>query len=508
MTIEKIEQFRQWAKTQGKTDAEINAFINSKLKTDSETPFAPRIAETQVVEEPKKDGAVKGFFKGVAKGVGSTVANVSSTGQRVLDKISKPIAEKVSGKESPNLPTAIETFGEDLKPKTNAEKAGFVTEQVAEFFIPGAAAPKAATKVSKIGNIAARTGREVINAGVVTSAQGGSVKDVVTSAGITAAVPIVGKVADIVTKPARKVLAERIAPGLLNKYILRPVARDFHFGKDPGLGVAKEGLTANTREGLLKAVVNKKKVIGQEIDTLLTRPGVATKKIDVTPALRELDDDIAKAAESGEELLYNRLVKIREGITGKFQMVEGRAVKVADRSLIMSPLDAAKLKRRIGNTTKWTGQAFDNEANQARVNVYRAINSLIDDAAPGSKALNSRYANLLTAEKALDNTINVAKRQYPFGLINAGLGATAAGASMVSGDSAPEAIAKGLLFATGAKAIQSTAVQSRLAKALAKLSPQERESISRVLPTLRNILLGANSASEDQDSDTEMPEQP
>lgn len=427
-------------------------------------------------------GATSEYGKGVLKGAGSTVSNLATLGQKGL--------EGITGKKI--IPTTNEVFGEKLKPTNTAQKVGFGVEQAAEFFVPG----MAGVKTAKGAGVLARAGTSALESGLVTAAQGGNVKQAATNAAIGGGIPLIGKAVDIATKPVKKLLSEKIAPALLNKYILRPVAKDFHFGKDPGLGVAKEGLKANTREGLLKQITAKKKQIGDEIDKILTAPEIAKKKIDITPAIATIDESIQKAAESGEEVLYSRLVKIREGITSKFKIIDGKAVKVADREVVLAPKQVAQLKREIGKLSKWTGQAFDAEANQARVKIYRALNDLVDASAPGSKVLNARYANLLTAEKSLDNTINVAKRQSPVGLVNAGLGTAYAGYSALSGDSTPEAIAKGLLFTTAVKTSQSTAMVSRLSKQLAKFSPEERTVIAKSVPLLRNLIFGSKSAKE------------
>lgn len=480
MTPQQIEQFRIKAKQElGFTDAQVDGYLRAK----GITPVS--VNRTQ----PKSDFKVSDVGKGFLKGAQSTVSNVGSFGQKAL--------EGITGVKS-QTPTLNQTIGDKLKPTNTAQSIGFGAEKIGEFFVPGGVGLKA----TKGASLAARAGTEALGTGLVASAQGSKPKDIATIAGISAAIPIVGTLASIITTPAKKILAERISPALLNKYILRPVAKDFHFGKDPGLGVAKEGLKANTREGLLKEISTRKKLLGSQIDTTLQDASIATKKIDVGSALKGLDKKIAKAAEEGEEALYSRLSKIREGITGKFKIIDGKAVKIADRPLQLTPLEAAQLKRRIGGSSKWTGQAFDQEVNQARVEVYRALNEMIDKVAPGSKALNARYANMLTAEKALENTINVAQRQYPFGLINAGIGATGAGASFLTGDSAPEAIAKGLVIATGAKALQSTAVQSRLAAKLAQMGPEQRSLIAQAIPLLRNILLGI-SQTETEEPDTQ-----
>lgn len=467
-------------------------FVPDDTSTKPTSGFVPDRNNIFPKEEPAK--IKESFFKklgdfgvGLAKGVGST----GSMGAKILGKITDPITKT----DSQNI---------DYKPLTtptnNAQKAGFITEQIGEFFIPGAAATKVgkvAKVLPKVSKLGATVLKEAASTGGVTLAQTGDIKTAVANAGISSAIPLVGRAKDILTRPVKKVLSERISPALLNKYVLKPGANAFQFGKDPGLGVAKEGLKANTREGLLTEIKLKKDEIGKQIDKVLT--GAQGKKISLTPALKELDNQIMKASENGEELLYKRLTGIRDGLTSKFKIIEGKAVKVGDKPTEVSPYQAALIKREIGSAAKWTGQAFDNEANQARVKVYRIINDLIENAAPGSRPLNARYANMLTAEKALDHTIDVVKKQYPIGLINSGVGVATGTSALISGDSGPEAIAKGLATSLGLKGIQSTAIQTRLASSLSKLSNEERSALSKVVPILRNIIFGVNSSDQQND---------
>ena len=70
---------------------------------------------------------------------------------------------------------------------------------------------------------------------------------------------------------------------------------------------------------------------------------------------------------------------------------------------------------------------------------------------------------------------------------------------MASGDQPLEAVAKGAAGAATLKIAGSVAVKTRVAKALTKLSPQEKEALFGLAPALRNIVLGLREKGEDND---------
>lgn len=448
---------------------------------------------------------------GALKGVGSTVSGLESLGEKLLTRPIDRAVSAITGKPSV-LPTTGPTTGEQaqqqlLQPTTTGQKIGKGAEQVAELFTPtglesagGNLAAKLAPEAPKLAQGALKVAGKALGGaaefGGKTAIQTGGDVQKTKEAAITGglAAPI-AEAAGAVARPVQKFLGERLPPKIINS-ILKPVSKEFAFGRNPGLGVVQEGLTANTREGLLKQISDKKKEIGAQIDAQLNLPLNARKKIDVAPLLKPLDDAMAEAVKSGEQALYTRLQAVRDGLTREFQAVEGKLVPTGEKKLVMTPAEARQLKTEIGGAAKWTGQAFDNEVNQARVKVYRAINDAIDAAVPGTKTLNSRYANLLSAEKSLDKTITTAQRQNLTGLKGFGLGAGLFGEEKLRGKSTPEAFVTGLLGLLGEKVSGSTAVKSRIAQSLSKLAPEEITLIEKIIPLLAKIKTGMGNLSQ------------
>src|SRR5690606_13692197 len=135
----------------------------------------------------------------------------------------------------------------------------------------------------------------------------------------------------------------------------------------------------------------------------------------------------------------------------EFSVVEGKLVSGGDKNLVMTPKQADLLKQQIGNDTKWTGQAFDNDINKVRRDLYSLINDAVDEAVgplgevgTRIKELNQRYANMLSAEKALENRIAVEVRNNMISLQDTGVGTGIGIATVATGAGAPAAILNSL----------------------------------------------------------------
>ncbi len=203
--------------------------------------------------------------------------------------------------------------------------------------------------------------------------------------------------------PARSL--ERFGPGIsraFNNAVVRPAARDFQFGKNPSLGVAEEGIVGASRESVLAKVTAQKQAIGQQIGDILTNS--PDKDINIPSTVGDtIDAEIAKAVSQGDQGYVNQLQDIRQRWTSTFaQDAQGNVVPTAKLTDV-NPTVANQLKQRIGDDTNWNPMTnpYADQLNRLQVRVYRNLNSAIEDAAPGTRALNSRYANLLTAEKGL-----------------------------------------------------------------------------------------------------------
>lgn len=390
------------------------------------------------------------------------------------------------------------------------QQLGKNIEQVAEFFIPASFAgkykiaikaahiPESLKALSLIGIGAAE--------GVVpTAIQGGTGKQIKTAAIISGAIPAAGlAVESNFGQKITKYLSEKIPSRFMNS-LIKPREKDFNFGKNPGLAISREGITANTRGSLLGKIAQKKQEIGQQIENALTKE--SGKSLDLAPIInKEIIAAKQSALRSGDRALYNRLQDIEEGLTKEFaeQATEtGMTIApVGAKNLVVSPLDAQKIKIQVGKDTRWTGQLFDNDVNKVRVKIYQAIDKALDGAVQGIDDLNQRYGNILTAEKALERTDKNINRLVALGLRTSITGATVAGAGLASGKSGLESAITGLATTAGLEGIRSTAVISRLSKFLTALPQAEQSALIKAIPALRNIILGSVEKGENKPNDS------
>lgn len=450
---------------------------------------------------------------GLGKGVLSTAKNLGTLGQEVAQQTAGRAVEAITGVPKEELGTPLYEKGtpesqkanEFLAPETTGQSVGFGLEKIAEFFSPAGVVSKAKAAITAthapyllrlLGNVVAETAGTT----AVGVAQGQSAEELKGIAGVTAgfeAVPgIIGAVAKSpVGQPIVKYLSEKIPSKLVNS-IIKPDNKAFDFGRNPGLAVAEEGIIANTRGGLLTKIGEQKSIVGKEIEQAISAPEIAAKQIDATKAILEpLKSAKQKALQSGETGLYNRLNDLESGFTRLFIEGQGGA-EVAGTKLLtgLNPKQIQELKINVGQSTRWTGQAFDNDVNQVRVAIYRNLDNMLDESVPGIAQLNSRYANLLTAEKNLERTDKNMQRLVISGLRTTGLGGVGFGASIVGGDPLSEAALKGVATGVGFEALGSPAVKTRLATQFAKLGNDTQSSILKALPFLRNILLGSAEA--------------
>jgi hypothetical protein len=393
---------------------------------------------------------------GALKGAASTVTG----GQEIVQKGTSSLLGFLGAKKAAsNLSQTGEQLGEfrekSLTPTTGAQKTGFALEQIAEFLAPGAVAAKALKggKVLKgIKGLAQASAAEAGTFGGVTALQEGEVgKDAVFSAVIGALFPVAGAAA----KPVREALTQKLPSRLMNS-LIKPASKEFRFGKDPGGSVAKEGISATTLDGLFKKITKKKNEIGKQISEKAASGGALTdagKMID--DFLRENDKRIKESLldEAGEK---------------RFQRVLERLMSEDISSLSGAGLH--DLQKRLGNMTQWTGQPFEKEANKLLAALYRKLGVRLETVSPGTKALQRRFANLLSAEKAAENRAAKASAfNALFSLSPQLLGSSVGISTFVSSGDVKDGALAGLATALLTKGVGSTVAKSNIAKLLAQI---------------------------------------
>lgn len=297
--------------------------------------------------------------------------------------------------------------------------------------------------------------------------------------------PLIGKVTESFKAPA---LASRVVNS-----IVKPLAKDFQFGKNPGLALAKNGIVGDSFEQLAENTMLKRKEIGEKIGQALSSGKAAMEKLDLFPALKALDTEVEKAASSGNQALFTRLNTLRQRITNEFGVgADGKLTPMAERNLSnLAPQQANEIKQLIGEMVEWTEKKTEDDvANKALHSVYRSIKQQIEDKVPGIKQLNEDWGNLMTAENAIRYRDKIAQRANLISLPGIGLssGAAIATAILSGGAAIPSILAAASGVALD-KALKSPRVMTRVAAWLAKLPATEKERMIREYPVLRNVLI-------------------
>ncbi len=435
--------------------------------------------------------------EGVGKGAISTMLGLTKLTGRI------PGVGKYIG-----VPGSTTLEDLDLAPTNTAQKIGMGAEQVGEFFIPagvvskGAKAVEGMTAASKLPalaktvlNVGARAGLEAGAAGAVTAAQtGGDAEATRNAALIAGAIPVAGKIIEPAANAAKAFIAEKL-PGRLIESLIKPSKSQMRFGRTPGQEVAVQGLKANSLEGLEKEISQRKNQLGSLIDKSLGQAANSAKRVDVAPAINGPIDEAINLARttSGNRSVVSGLEDMREALLNNRFDASGNV-----KSVRLSPLDARKLKTDIGDVTRWTEDPIEGTLNEVRQKIYRNLNELIDNAVPGTKEMNAHYANLLTAEKAINARIDAVNKLNIVGLTAKATGVATAVATFIStGDvskSAAAGFGAGLTTGGLAKLLGSTPALSRAAVQFASLSPAEKTAAAKAVPLLRNIYLGTSTS--------------
>lgn len=428
--------------------------------------------------------SIGNFGLGIGKGALSTLQGASTLGQKILGKGATLLGSQP--REITKLPERL------TAPEGTAQKLGFGAEQIGEFAVPFAKIGKVEKGLGLAEKgIKALTGRTAIEAGVgggITALQtGGDIKATQDSAIISAAFPLLGKSAQI----AKGFLPEGKAAGarVINS-LIKPLSKDFSYGKNPGRAVAEEGITGRTLDELITNITTRKNEIGAKIGDIISN---IKGKIDLSNLVLPIDQALvtAKKTPSTNAALITRL----EGVKNDLLLAGGGYKKIAK----LEPKKAFDLKQTVSGITKFTGNPSDDKSvNVALKRVYGNIKEKINSAAKSSGRpeiipLNEKFADLSSAEIAGVNRDKIVQRQNLISIIpHASVIGGAAGlvGGILSGS--PALIGAGLVGLGEPviqKAFESPRVKTAFAKWLAKSNAKEIQKVSKVSPFLKGLIL-------------------
>lgn len=319
----------------------------------------------------------------------------------------------------------------------------------------------------------------------------------VTSA-ISAAIPVVGKATSMIGSKVMDFASEG-APARIINSLIKPLGKDFLYGKNPGQAIAEAGITAKNLEELGQKVQQEREAVGTAISTTGRYLGKNAGKMDLSATLSPLDDALENAARNNDSGVFKRLQEVKKALSEKLGVSQESAGPIissqGSKNLSAANFDdALKLKQQIGELTRWTGNmAEDKPVNSALKKAYGAVkesmNGVADKASPelgaAMRKLNEQYGSLTSAGNAIRYRDIVNQRQNLTPIITKMGAVGGVIASVLSGNIVPAAA--GLAGMAAEAGMSSAAFKTRLAAGLAKLAPEEKEALTRAAPFLNRI---------------------
>lgn len=358
---------------------------------------------------------------GAAKGLGSTVFGL---GKIVHDYT--PVG-RISDAIQPG---AFNQKPPELVPTNTPQKIGHAIEQIGEFFVPVGAA-------GKVGKAA-----EVGKAALLTRAQGGTGADVGVSAGLTAAIPVVGSVAQKAagalrrgaeksvvqalgpTKEAMKATAQQIAPEMIERGVKG----------SRGQMLAQADKAVQSVGAKIGAALDDAEKAGTTIPGLIIRGDI------------QLSRDALKVRNAAGELIP---IAGTEGVIARLDKMDDFVAQLGDD---ISVKQAAAIKRtwdRIVSKAglygpKATATATDAEKAWAIREGAGAFRTLLNSASPTLADLNREY----TFWKGLKTVLTETEKRtqaHGGGLVSGITGAAGLTAGFASGQSMSDRVQNAVL---------------------------------------------------------------
>jgi hypothetical protein len=327
-------------------------------------------------------------------------------------------------------------------PESTSGKVGGIVGTVAPYFTTGGIAKGGAGLLAKIfpslagkgAQLGARMALEGAGTGAVSAAQGSSPQGTAINTAIGTASPVIGKGIEKVVKT--------LPPAIVNN-ALRPLLKQYRFGRNPGRGIVEEGIVAPSMNRLAEKTSEAMQRTGGQIgNTIRAAGGAGSAVTDINQYLNVVDDAIDRAVVGGEanQPLVDQLQQFRRLLTNEqlLNPLTGKVEAAASRQPLTNE-QLWNLTKTIGENTSWLGEKFEKPLNLAKVGTRGQLRSQLEANIPAIEPLSERYSDLLEAVKSAERraTGNPNVRMTE-------LAAGAAGEALTHGAGFPAALTLGL----------------------------------------------------------------
>ena len=287
------------------------------------------------------------------------------------------------------------------------------------------------------------------------------------------------KSTSIIASKINSIIPNRTAvAGQLVNSLIKPLQKDFSYGKNPGLEVAKEGIVGNSLDDLGKAISKRTDSLAMEIKSTVSKVNTPIDTSDI------LNNTLDKAIKDAKEF-----PTVNKSLIARLQGYKDDLAPYFGKEL--TPSEASIIKTKVGRMRTWTEKVSeDNIINGAIGKIYGELKTRINKVVPGVAQLNEKEANLISAEEAVRHRNNIIRRSNLIGFSTqtAGLGTGLITAILTGGKTVPTIVA-GALAGGINELFKNPYFVTRFSKALAKQSPKAVSNIMKKIPELRPVLI-------------------
>lgn len=439
--------------------------------------------------------ATEKTFLQKAAGVTDAIFGGGKVGEAIGTEIAKARATPEERQFIDEGPSNKEVIGSALQAASLFIPVG----RVAKGITTGAKAlglTKGVSAIGKVGSGALAGESFDIASNLQQNKEGADILTPGAGAGIGAAIPGLGVAKNVAVR-----FGEAQAPRIINS-LIKPLAKDFSYGKDPGRAVAELKIVANNFDDLVTKIRESRQTIGQEIGSLGRK--LSTKPIvDIGDSLMPLDEAMRTAASQNNPTLLSRLANVKKSINSILEPMVDDAGNIGIKEVGKRKLngltfsEARDVLGDIGDITQFTGNPSDDKiVNSALKQIYGNIkqstlavaDSLEPTLAKDFRKLTERYADLSSAEIATKYRDKIVQRSSLVGLSPqiAGIGSGLITMVATGGATTPAVLA-GITGAIVDKLAQTPGFKTRLAAILSKKAPQEVSSLFKQIPVLQRI---------------------
>lgn len=223
-------------------------------------------------------------------------------------------------------------------------------------------------------------------------------------------------------------------------------------------------------------------------------PGIAINEV-VTDAKKNI---IEALKHDGANDIANKISSINTAVMNNVDDFKSAVEKISSEGKALdlsklNPQQAFDLKQKIASATKFTGNPSDDKTvNAVLKNIYGGVTEKVNKAVevnnPEIRNLNEKYGDLVSAELATKNRDMITKRADMISMPVKVGGATALITAISTGGAAIPVILAGAGAAALDKALESTAVKTRIATWLGSATPS---MISKIPPEIKTVLYRA-----------------